>query len=172
MALTTLDGVMVKQPTIPTAALINLCVTTAKIADANVTTAKLADANVTFAKLASDAIGFAKETITQAAHGFTAGKWLKWTGGAFALGQATTGNSEYVGVVESATTNTFVIVYAGRVSGLSGLTANTEYYGDASTPGAITSTAPSAAGNVQRTLLIATSTTSGIVRISPIGIVK
>jgi len=113
-----------------------------------------------------------KETITQSAHGFAVKDVLKFSGGVYAKAQGTTGNSEAVGVVESVTTNTFVIVYSGRISGLSGLTANTEYFLDASTAGAITSTAPTASGNVQRSILFATSTSSAIVNISRIGVLK
>jgi hypothetical protein len=51
----------------------------------------------------------------------------------------------------------------GYVSGLSGLTAGTTYYLDASTAGALTSTEPLTTGYISKPVLIADSTTSGYV---------
>lgn len=104
-----------------------------------------------------------KETITQAGHGFAAGNSLKFAGGVWAKAQANSAaNAEFLGMVESVSGDDFTVVYGGRITGLSGLTANTLYFLDAATAGDITDTPPSGS-NVRRTVLFATSTTSGIV---------
>lgn len=106
-----------------------------------------------------------KETITQASHGFVAGDALKFASSVWAKAQAdSAANAEVVGVVESSVdANNFVVVYSGRITGLSGLTANTTYFLSAATAGLLTSTEPSTAGQISKPLLVATSTTAGIV---------
>jgi hypothetical protein len=102
------------------------------------------------------------ESITQSSHGFVAGDVLYYTGSAYAKAKAdalSTANA--VGIVSAATdVNTFVLVYAGRISTLSGLTAGVVYYVSDVTAGALTATAPN---TYVRPILIATSTTAGIV---------
>jgi hypothetical protein len=65
-----------------------------------------------------------------------------------------------IGVVESSTTNTFVLVYEGKISGLSGLTSGQIYFLSASTAGASTTTEPATVGQVSKPILYATSTTT------------
>lgn len=104
-----------------------------------------------------------KETITQAGHGFAAKDVIRFSGGGYIKAQADTAiNAEAVGIVESVSGDDFTVVYGGRISGLSGLTANTLYFLDASVAGALTSTEPTGT-NVSKPILLATSTTSGIV---------
>lgn len=113
-----------------------------------------------------------KEQITQNSHGFVAGDVLRHNGTVYVKAQGTTGNSEAVGVVESSVdTNNFILVLSGRIT-LSGLTAGAEYFLSAGTAGATTVTAPTSSGNVQRSIFVATSSTSSIVNISKIGIIK
>ena len=113
-----------------------------------------------------------KEQITQATHGFVVGDVLRHNGTIYVKAQGTTGNSEAVGVVESSVdTNNFVLVYSGRIT-LSGLTAGAEYFLSAATAGATTTTAPTASGNVQRPIFVATSATSALVNIGKLGVIK
>jgi hypothetical protein len=113
-----------------------------------------------------------KEQITQSAHSFATGDVLRHNGTIYVKAQGTTGNSEAVGVVESSVdANNFILVYSGRIA-LTGRTAGAEYFLDASTAGATTTTAPTASGNVQRSIYVATSATSAVVGIGKIGVIK
>lgn len=102
--------------------------------------------------------------IAQASHGFVAGDVVKYTGGAYAKATADSeANAEVVGIVSvDIDTNNFTLVTQGIINGLSGLTANTVYFLDPVTAGAITATEPSTLGQVVKPLLMATSTTAGI----------
>lgn len=108
----------------------------------------------------------AKEAINQTAHGFSVGNAVKFASSVWAKAQAdSAANAEVLGIVETVTdVDNFTVVYGGRIAGLSGLTANTTYYLDASTAGALTSTEPTGT-NVSKPVLYATSTTSGVVLI-------
>jgi len=108
--------------------------------------------------------GGATKDITQASHGFVVGDVLKFAGGVYAKAQAdSAANAEVVGMVSvvGAGTDDFTLLNLGYVSGLSGLTANTEYFLSPTTAGAITATEPSTIGQVSKPLLLATSTTAG-----------
>lgn len=100
------------------------------------------------------------EIITQTSHGFTIGDVIRYNGSSYVKAQADTeSNAEVIGVVESVSGNMFVVVYSGRISGLSDKTAGTTYFLSSSTAGAMTNIAPT----ISRTVLLATSSTSGIV---------
>lgn len=103
-------------------------------------------------------------SITLNSHGFSVGDVLKKTSGSYAKAQAdSVSNAEVVGIVSAvADANTFTLTYAGRVTGLSGLTDATVYFLSASSAGALTATEPSASGQVSKPLLIADGTTSGV----------
>jgi hypothetical protein len=104
-----------------------------------------------------------RETITQSSHGFTAGKILRRTSGAWAATANTSAAAaEALGVVESATTNTFVIVYSGKVA-LSGLTDGSNYWVDAT--GGLTATEPTTSGTVSKPIGVALSSTVLLVQI-------
>jgi len=111
------------------------------------------------------AVASTRKSISQAAHGFAVGDWLKRSSGSYAKAQANSAaNAEVVGVVGTVTNaNTFVLVTEGVVAGLSGLTDATTYFLSPTTAGAITATDPSAVGQVSKPVLLATSTTTGIV---------
>lgn len=102
------------------------------------------------------------KSITQAGHGLIVGDWIRLSSGDYVEAQANSAaNAEVVGVVSAvADVDNFTLTVAGRVTGLSGLTAGTVYYLDASTAGAITATEPTGA-NVSKPVLTADSTTSG-----------
>jgi len=105
-----------------------------------------------------------KESINQTTHGFTVGDILKFDSGVFADAQAdTAANAEAVGIVESITdVDNFIIVYGGRISGLSGLTVNTVHFLSEATAALLTTTEPSGT-DISKPMLLATSATSGIV---------
>lgn len=104
-----------------------------------------------------------KETITQVGHGFAAKDAIKFASGVYAKAQAdSSANAEVVGIVESVAGDNFVLVYGGRISSLSGLSAGEAYFLDATTAGALTITSPTGT-NISKPLLIATSTSSGVV---------
>ena len=73
-------------------------------------------------------------------------------------------NAEVVGIVSAvADANNFTLQSGGRIATLSGLTANTVYFLDPSTAGALTATEPTTAGQVSKPLLITSSTTAGYI---------
>lgn len=105
------------------------------------------------------------QVVTQFAHGFVVGDVLRGsTPGAYTKAQADTPTHALaLGVVsEVIDSDTFVMVMAGLISGLSGLTTGAPYYLDPTTPGAVTFTAP---GSNVVAIYEAISTTQAIVKI-------
>lgn len=113
---------------------------------------------------ASGPPGGSSQTVHQVAHGFVVGDVLKFAGGVYAKAKAdTAANAEVVGMVSIvAGVADFTFVASGYTTGLSGLTANTTYFLDPSTAGALTSTEPTTVGQVSKPLFVATSTTAGV----------
>jgi hypothetical protein len=105
-----------------------------------------------------------KESVT-ISHSFAAGDVLYKTGGGWAKAKADAASTaDVIGVVESVSgTASFVIVYAGKIAGLSGLTDGTAYFLSDATAGLLTATEPSTVGHVSRPVLLATGTTTGVV---------
>jgi len=104
-----------------------------------------------------------RETITQASHGFAAGDVVYLNSSTWTKARAdAVATAEAVGVVESADTNTFVIVYNGAIT-LSGLTAGSVYFLSDGTAGLLTTTEPTTVGYVSKPLLVAKTTTAGVV---------
>jgi len=102
--------------------------------------------------------------VSQASHGFVAGNVLYLNGGVWTAAQADTGaKAEAVGVVESATTNTFILKRTGESITLSGLTAGAIAYLSQTTAGAFTFTEPTS--GISKPILIAESTTVATVQI-------
>jgi hypothetical protein len=105
------------------------------------------------------------ETITQSSHGFTTGNVLRFASDGFwtkAIAD-TSATAESLGIVQSVpTSDTFSIVYAGRISNLTGLSTGVGYYLSASISGGLTSIEPTGA-YISKPVLWATSTTGGIV---------
>lgn len=115
------------------------------------------------AAVASDGSSI-RSTITQAAHGFAAGAVVYYNGSAWALAIASGVNvARYSGVIESVTTNTFILVYAGSITGLSGLTAGSTYYLSPSSAGVIALYSSLTTGQPAVSVMRAVSTTAGIV---------
>jgi len=104
--------------------------------------------------------------ITQVAHGFAVGDWVRLNGAdTYTDAQAdNAANAEVVGVVSAvAGVDDFTLQVAGYITGLTGLTANTVYFLDESTAGAITATEPTGAGEVVKPCLVSSSTTAGYI---------
>lgn len=103
-----------------------------------------------------------EKDINQAAHGLAVGDWVRLSGADYIKAQANSAaNAEVVGVVSAVSdVDNFTLQRHGHVTGLSGLTAGTLYFLDASTTGAITATEPTGS-NVSKPVLQADSTTSG-----------
>jgi hypothetical protein len=74
---------------------------------------------------------------------------------------ATAEGKECHGFVLAATTSpaAALVYFEGKITGLTGLTAGVRQYVSASTPGGVTATAPSSAGNVAQCVGLAISTT-------------
>jgi hypothetical protein len=105
-----------------------------------------------------DAIVF---DASKPSHGFTVGQALYYTGTTYALAQANVSNMLGLFLVYSVTdTNNFKVIQAGKITGLSGLTAGEYYFVSDVTAGALTTTEPSAYSNP---ILFALSATEGIV---------
>lgn len=105
------------------------------------------------------------QTVNQSSHGFSVGDVLRLSGAnTYTEAQAdSAANAEVVGVVGAVQdTNNFTLVTAGKITGLSGLTANEVYFLDPSTAGATTTTEPSTADQISRPVYVADSTTSAI----------
>lgn len=109
--------------------------------------------------------GVVRESVSSAAHGFSAGEVLYLSGSTWTKAKADAAStSDVIGIVESVTTDTFVIVYSGKIS-LSGLTAGEQYYLSDSTAGDYTNTAPTATGSIRKPLFVAKTTGEAIVNI-------
>jgi len=103
-----------------------------------------------------------QQIINQSAHGFSVGQAIYRAAGGYALANANSAATvTAVGVVQTVIdANNFVLVYGGVVTGLNSLTVGAIYYVSASTPGALTATAPTAIGQFQKQVMIATSSTT------------
>lgn len=104
-------------------------------------------------------------TITQAAHGFAVADVVYLNGTTYtkAIASAVI-TAEAVGVVSTVTdANTFSLTTSGKITGLSGLTAGEVYFLSGSVAGGLTATEPSTVGHVSKPVLVAYSTTAGIV---------
>lgn len=104
-----------------------------------------------------------RETYTQSSHGFSVGNVIRHNGTIWVKAQADSeANSRAQGVVEYVNGNDFTVVFSGYISITAwGLTGGSPYYLDASTAGAITTTAPV----FKKPILIALSATEALVDI-------
>lgn len=100
-------------------------------------------------------------TVTQTAHGFSAGNAIYYNGTAYAKAKADNAATLSFMIVDAVPdANTFSFTMLGRITGLSGLTAGQYYYVSAATAGALTATEPAGYSNP---ILFADSTTTGFV---------
>ena len=104
------------------------------------------------------------KNISQTAHGFSVGQVVYETGSGFALAKANAAATcLYSGVVSKVEdANHFDIVYSGVITGLSGLSAGTQYYLSDATAGALLSTPPASTA-YQVPVLMATGSSTAIV---------
>lgn len=108
--------------------------------------------------------------VNQVAHGFSVGSVIYCSGGTtFAAAKADALSTALViGVVSVVIgANDFTMVTTGQITGLSGLTAGTEYYLSTSSAGAVQSTAPVALGQYVVGVYTAYSTTAAVINPSP-----
>lgn len=120
-----------------------------------------ASANPVWATASAGAVSAA---ISQSSHGLAVKDVIRLSGtSTYAKAKAdTAANAEVVGIVSAvADANNFTVTTSGYVTGLSGLTANTLYYLDPSTSGALTATEPSTTGQISKPVFMADTTTSG-----------
>jgi hypothetical protein len=102
-------------------------------------------------------------TVTQTAHGLTVQDVVRLSSTSYVQAQANNAsNAEVVGIVaEVPDANTFTVVSAGWLDGLSGLTPGALYYLSASSAGDMTVTEPATPGQISKPLLVADAATSG-----------
>ena len=116
-----------------------------------------------------------KTTIQQTSHPFVAGDAVvfKSTGFTAADNDGSDANTFVAGLVESASTDSFTLVFQGEINfGASfSLTGGQVYYLDPDNTGKLTETEPTKTDHILKPLLIATSETEGIV-VNTLGNVK
>lgn len=103
-------------------------------------------------------------SISQASHGFSVGNVIRLNGtSTYTKAQSdSVVNAEAIGIVSTVTNaNAFIVTTSGYITGLSGLTANTVYFLDPSTSGALTVTQPSIGGQISKPVFVSDTTTSG-----------
>jgi hypothetical protein len=111
------------------------------------------------------------ETITQSGHGLVVGDVIRYDGTAWVKALAAAASSggptaligsRAVGIVSNVAGDDFTIVYRGKISGLTGLTAGGLYWLSDTSAGALVATEPQ---NFAKQILVATSSTTGVVLI-------
>ena len=105
-------------------------------------------------------------SLTETGHVYTGEEWIRINGVDLTVeAQADSAiNSEVFGVVESvADVNNATVRVSGYTDQLSGLTGNTLYFLDPTTPGAITAIEPTTNGQISKPVFLALNATSGIV---------
>ena len=102
--------------------------------------------------------------FSQTAHGFSVGQAIYRNGSTWALAEASTAAAaEAVGIISVIIDeNNFTVVFQGIIA-LSGLTPGASYYLSASTPGALTTTAPDPTQYVSKPLMDAIDANTGLV---------
>ena len=101
--------------------------------------------------------------VTQPNHGFQTGNVVRNTGSSWVKATADNAdNAEVFGIAERIDKDNFLCVMRGRVKGLLGLQAGEVYYLSTLTPGAMTLSQPTEAGQVSKPVLYALSPVDGI----------
>ncbi len=102
-------------------------------------------------------------TITQNGHGFIVGNVIYFNGLLYAKAKADSAvDAEVIGIVTQVTdVNTFQLTTGGSVTVLAGLVPGSVYFLSDVSAGALTVTAPTTIGYINKPLLIAVSATSG-----------
>jgi hypothetical protein len=104
--------------------------------------------------------------VEQEAHGLAVGELVRLDGANYVKAIATSAAAaEVIGIVSNvADVDNFTVQYAGRVTGLSGLTAGTVYRLSTTSAGATQTTVPETSGHVDKPVLLADTTTSAIIK--------
>ena len=101
------------------------------------------------------------EDVTQVGHSFTIGDPVYYASSAWVASDAGAENTaEVLGIVTSVAGNDFTVTLGGRITGLSGLTADSIYY--LGVGGGMDLTEPSTVDQVSKPIFYSTSTTDGI----------
>lgn len=107
-----------------------------------------------------------KKDFSQASNGFTTGQVVRHNGTIWVTAQAdSAANAEVFGVVDTTGDPVFSVTFSGYISGLSGLTAGSAHFLSPSSAGALTATDPTTSTQVSKPVLVAITTTTGIVQI-------
>jgi len=102
------------------------------------------------------------KNVTQASHGFAVKDFIGWSGGTYNKAIANgLYDGEFVGLVTSASTNTFNVTQSGYITGLTGLVTDTTYFLSETTAGLLTDSAPTGDTQISKAVIVANSTTSG-----------
>lgn len=106
-----------------------------------------------------------RQTVTQAGHGLVAMSVVRFDGANYVKAQANSVvNAEVVGIVERVDGNDFILVRnGGLLRGVSGLGSGTVYFLSEDVAGAITTTEPTADGQVSKPVLIGLTDAKGLV---------
>ena len=104
-----------------------------------------------------------KIIVSQTAHGFTTGQAVYFNGTSWALAEANSITTLGIGLVVYIDANTFYLYCLGIISGLSGLTAGQYYFVSDTIPGALTTTEPTSVNSFSNPILLAISSTIGVV---------
>lgn len=101
--------------------------------------------------------------ICKVSHGFSAKDVLGWSGGTYNKAIANGAyDGEVLGIVSKCyNANCFDLIQSGYITGLTGLVTNTTYFLSDTTRGLLTATEPTTVGHISKSVLIATSASSG-----------
>jgi hypothetical protein len=147
------------KPTVASGSVVNGAVLSGSIASGQIGINHLASGVLQVSNVAL------KDTFTQVGHGFAVGNVVyRKTDSTWQKAKAdNVATAESVGIVDNVNGNDFTIVFSGVISTLSGLTDGVAYFLSDSVAGEYTSTEPSTIGFISKPVLIAFSTTSGLV---------
>ena len=103
------------------------------------------------------------QSFLQTSHGLAVGDVVRYASGLWVKAQADTeANSEAIAIVSAvADVNNFTVCYHGRITGLTGLTADCAYFLSDVTAGGVTDTSPT----ISKPIFYSTSTTEAVVNI-------
>jgi hypothetical protein len=101
--------------------------------------------------------------VEQTAHGLDVGDWVRHDGSDYVIALADSeGNSRTLGVVvDVIDVDNFILQAGGYVETLTGLTSGAQYFLSSTVAGTITTTEPTADGEVSKPVFVATSTSTG-----------
>lgn len=107
-----------------------------------------------------------KKTFSQPSPAVAVGDAIYHNGTKWIIAKADAASTADVfGVVDSADASNFSITFSGYISGLSGLTAGSAHFLSAATGGALVDTSPTTSGYVSKPVLLAITSSTGIVQI-------